>query len=160
LAGFASPPLAGFEVATEGACSLAAPAPETKIEELFSATRRSLPRPAPKNWRFSIAGTNESFVLTVSLGRKITQAVFFPLVESQIDNAAPQKLQAADSGFRLTLRKSDQLLKPIEHLKGVLVLSGDQAYLIDVPVGKLGAAVTGIQTNRELTCISGGHGVE
>ncbi|HXX26866.1 MAG TPA: protein-disulfide reductase DsbD domain-containing protein [Terriglobales bacterium] len=118
------------------------PAPETKIEELFSATRKSLPRPAPKNWRFSIAGANESFVLTVSLGRKITQAVFFPLVESQIDNAAPQKLLAADSGFRLTLRKSDQLLKPIEDLKGVLVLSGDQAYLIDVPVGKLGATVT------------------
>jgi hypothetical protein len=35
------------------------------------------------------------------------------------------------------LRKSDKLLKPIDRLKGVLVLSADRAYLIDVPVSKL-----------------------
>jgi hypothetical protein len=39
------------------------------------------------------------------------------------------------TGFQLTLRKSDQLLKPIKRLKGVLELSGDQTYLIDVVVG-------------------------
>jgi hypothetical protein len=40
----------------------------------------------------------------------------------------------------LTLRKSDRLLKPIKRLKGVLVLSGDQAFLIDVPISKTGTA--------------------
>jgi hypothetical protein len=78
-------------------------------------------------------------VLTANLGRQITQALFFPLAESQIENAAPQKLQPVATGFRLTLRKSDQLLKPIQRLQGVLVLSTGQAYLIDAPLSKSGA---------------------
>ncbi len=44
---------------------------------------------------------------------------------------------ALAGGFRLTLRKSDQLLKPIERLKGVLVFAGDRGYVIDVPVTKV-----------------------
>ena len=119
------------------------PATDARTEDLFSATRKSLPQPAPKNWKFSVAQANGSFLLTANLGRQITQAFFFPLVESQIDNAAPQELRPAAGGFRLTLRRSDQLLKPIERLKGVLVLADGQAYLIDVPVGKLGAGATG-----------------
>ena len=115
------------------------PAPNTLTAELFAATRRSLPRPAPENWKFSVTDANDSFVLTANVGRQIAQAVFFPLAESQIENAAPQKLSAEKADFRLTLRKSDQLLKPIDRLKGVLVLSDDQAFLIDVPISKAGA---------------------
>jgi hypothetical protein len=81
----------------------------------------------------------DSFVLSANLGHQVSQAVFFPLAESQIDNAAPQKLLPTAAGFRLTLRKSAQLLKPIERLKGVLILSADPAYLIDVPLSKPGA---------------------
>ncbi len=116
-----------------------APAPDTLTAELFAATRKSMPRPAAGNWKFSVTDANDSFVLTANVGHRITQAVFFPLAESQIENAAPQKLSAEKADFRLTLRKSDRLLKPIERLKGVLVLSGDQAFLIDVPISKTGA---------------------
>ncbi len=116
------------------------PVLDPRTHELFAAARKSLPRPAPANWRFSVNDAKDSFVLTANLGHQITHAIFFPLAESQIDNAAPQKLLLVAAGFRLTLRKSDQLLKPIEQLKGVLVLSADQAYVIDVPVGKPGAA--------------------
>jgi DsbC/DsbD-like thiol-disulfide interchange protein len=115
------------------------PARDVRTIDLFIATRKSLPLPAAGNWRFSLAEAKDSFVLTANLGHQITQAIFFPLAESQIDNAAPQKLLPAAFGFRLTLRKSDQLTKPIERLKGVLVLSTDQAYLIDVPLNKPGA---------------------
>jgi DsbC/DsbD-like thiol-disulfide interchange protein len=119
--------------------------PDARNIDLFAATRKSLPRRAPANWKFSLTDANDSFVLTANLGheltgQQITQAVFFPLAESQIANAVPQKLLPVACGFRLTLRKSDQLLKPIERLKGVLVLSADQTYLIDVPVSKPGAA--------------------
>jgi hypothetical protein len=38
-------------------------------------------------------------------------------------------------GFQLSLRKSDQLLKRIKRLKGVLELSANQTYVIDVAVG-------------------------
>jgi len=111
----------------------------TQAVDLFTATRKSLPRAAPGNWTFGVAGAEDSFVLTANLGHQIagheiTQAVFFPLAESQIDNAAPQKFLPAAAGFRLTLRKSSQLLKPIQRLKGVLVLSAGQAYVIDAPV--------------------------
>jgi DsbC/DsbD-like thiol-disulfide interchange protein len=116
---------------------------DTTAEDSFSAARKSLPQSAPKNWRFSVAEANGSFVLTANLGRQVTQAVFFPLVELQIDNAAPQELLPMAAGFRLTLRRSDQLVAPIERLRGVLVFSADRAYLIDVPVGKVRAAATG-----------------
>lgn len=108
-------------------------APNAQSAELFAAARKSLPRPAPSNWKFSVTDAHDSFVLTAKLGREITDALFFPLIESQIANAAPQKLAPLPNGVQLTLRKSDQLVKPIARLKGVLVLSGD-SYLIDVPV--------------------------
>jgi thiol:disulfide interchange protein DsbD len=118
------------------------PAPDARTRELFAAARKDLPRPAPQNWKFSVDAAKDSFVLAANLGAQITQAIFFPLAEAQIDNAAPQILQPLAGGFRLRLRKSDQLLKSIEHLKGVLVLSGNHAYLIDAPVSKRGAQST------------------
>jgi DsbC/DsbD-like thiol-disulfide interchange protein len=115
------------------------PVPDARTNDLFAAARKSLPQAAPRNWKFSVGEAKDSFVLAANLGHQITQAIFFPLAESQIDNAAPQKLAPTAAGFRLTLRKSDQLRKPIERLKGVLVLSADRAYLIDVPFSKSGA---------------------
>jgi DsbC/DsbD-like thiol-disulfide interchange protein len=111
------------------------PTTDVRTEDLFAATRKSLPRPAPGSWRFSVTPGKDAFVLTANLGRQISEATFYPLVESQIDNAAQQRLEPVPTGFHLTLRKSDQLLKAIDHLKGVLALSAGQAYLIDVPVG-------------------------
>jgi len=116
-----------------------APATTIRNIDLFTATQKSVPRPAPASWKFSVAEGNDSFVLTARLSRPIKQAIFFPLAESQIANAAPQKLQPMVAGFQLSLRKSDELLKPIDRLKGVLVLSADQAYLIDVPIRHPGA---------------------
>jgi DsbC/DsbD-like thiol-disulfide interchange protein len=122
------------------------PLPDPRTRGLFAAARKSLPLPAPGDWKFSVNEAKDSFDLTAILGRKITQAILFPLAESQIQNAAPQKLVPLATGFRLTLRKSDQLLKPIERLKGVLVFAAGQAYLIDVPVGKAGGA----KSNNEI----------
>jgi DsbC/DsbD-like thiol-disulfide interchange protein len=134
------------------------PAPDVRTRELFAAARKDLPRPAPRNWKFSVDDAKDSFVLAVNFAPTITEEIFFPLAEAQIDNSAPQILQPLASGFRLTLRKSDQLLKPIERLKGVLVLSGNHAYLIDVPVSKRGeqknssnSGIHKIQSSREGT---------
>ncbi len=122
---------------------------EAPTSDLFATTRRSLPCAAPRNWKFIVSDAKDSFVFTANIGHQspghqITQAVFFPLVESQIENAAPQKLQTSAAGFQLTLRKSNQLLKPIARLQGVLVFSSNPSssnlfdnnagYLIDVPV--------------------------
>jgi thiol:disulfide interchange protein DsbD len=115
------------------------PAPDVRTRHLFAAARKDLPRPAPQNWEFGVDDAKDSFVLAANPGPKITQATFFPIVDAQIDNSAPQRLQPLATGFRLNLRKSDRLLKPIERLKGVLVLSGNHAYLIDAPISKRSA---------------------
>jgi thiol:disulfide interchange protein DsbD len=107
--------------------------------DLFIAARKSLPKPTRANWKFSVTDENGTFVLSGKLGHEVKQAVFFPLADSQIANAAPQVLQSTSTGFRLKLGKSDQLLQPIQRLKGVLVF-GAQPYLIDAPVSKQRAA--------------------
>ena len=116
------------------------PARDTRTRNLFTAARKSLPRPAPTNWKLNLDAERHTFVLTANVGREISQADFFPLAESQISNTASQKLLPVAGGFRLTLQKSDQLLKPIERLKGVLVLSDGRSYLIGVRVSKTGTA--------------------
>ena len=125
------------------------PISDARALDLFAATRKSLPRPAPPSWRFSVGDAGGYFVLSARLGHQITQAAFFPRVESQIDNAAPQKLTPVAGGFQLTLRKSDQLLKPIERLKGVLVLPAG-AYLVDAIVDKPAATRNGYGTGIRL----------
>jgi DsbC/DsbD-like thiol-disulfide interchange protein len=107
------------------------PEVDSQTSELFTAARKSLPRRAPGDWEFHVSEQKDSFVLTAKLGRETTRATFFPFEESQIDNSAPQKIVPVANGFQLTLRKSDQLLKPIKRLKGVLELSANQAYVID-----------------------------
>jgi thiol:disulfide interchange protein DsbD len=110
------------------------PEVDARNSELFTAARKSLPRRAPRDWEFNVSDQKDSFVLTAKLGQQTTRATFFPIEESQVDNSAPQRAVPVATGFQLTLRKSDQLLKPIERLKGVLELSANQAYVIDVEV--------------------------
>jgi DsbC/DsbD-like thiol-disulfide interchange protein len=112
-----------------------APEPDTRGSDLFTAARKSLPRKPPDDWKFTVSNKKDSFILIAKLGRRTTRAVFFPLAESQIDNSAPQVIVPAATGFALTLRKSDQLLKPIKRLEGVLELPASQTYVIDVAVG-------------------------
>ena len=107
------------------------PEADARTSELFAAARKSLPQRAPRNWEFNVSDQKDSFVLTAKIGRQTTQARFFPLEESQIDNSTPQQIVPLATGFQLALRKSDQLLKPIKRLRGVLELSAKQKYWID-----------------------------
>jgi DsbC/DsbD-like thiol-disulfide interchange protein len=100
----------------------------------FAAARARLPKPAPATWKFSGHSEKDSFVLDIQAGRTLSQGYFFPLQESQIDNAAAQVAASRPSGLRLTLRKSNELTKPLSNLKGVLELPDGQAYVVDVPI--------------------------
>jgi DsbC/DsbD-like thiol-disulfide interchange protein len=101
---------------------------------LFAAARARLPKAAPANWKFSGHSEKDSFVIDIQAGGPIRQGYFFPLQESQIDNAAAQIAAGRPSGLRLTLRKSNELTKPLSNLKGVLELPDGQAYIVDVPI--------------------------
>ena len=102
--------------------------------QLFAKTDKLIPQPLPRAWNASVTSTKDDFVLTIRAGKAITKAEFFPLDPGQIDNPAPQKLQPTSNGAKITLKKSDLLVKPISVLRGVLVIPGGPAYRIEAPV--------------------------
>jgi len=102
--------------------------------KLFSDAKKLLPGPMTRSWTVRAESRKNDFLLTVVPGKPITKTIFFPLDPGQIDNSAPQKLQPSHSGATLTLKKSDLLLKPINVLRGVLVIPGGSAYRIEAPV--------------------------
>ncbi len=108
---------------------------EQSAASLFSAGRAHLPKPAPAAWQFTWTDKRDSLVLRARTNQKVSPSYFFPLEESQIDFSAKQEIAPVTGGFQVTLRKSNQLTKPVARLRGVLVLADGQAYLLDVPAG-------------------------
>jgi DsbC/DsbD-like thiol-disulfide interchange protein len=110
--------------------------------QLFEQTRAQIPKPAPKAWKFSARAetgkdkNNDHFILSVQTESKVHAATFFPFEPGQIENSAPQTFAATGDGFRLSLKKSDLLVKPITSLKGLLVLGPGRAYEITAPVAR------------------------
>jgi DsbC/DsbD-like thiol-disulfide interchange protein len=102
--------------------------------DLFRQTRAQIPRPAPADWNPIAASQNDIFVLWVKTKTPPTSATFYPLEPNQIENSAAQTFTASPEGFRITLHKSDQLLKPPVALKGVLVFSNGAAYEVSARV--------------------------
>ncbi|HXZ80061.1 MAG TPA: protein-disulfide reductase DsbD domain-containing protein [Terriglobales bacterium] len=109
-------------------------APDTAVKEFFDKSRMKLPKPLPKTWKASVSSRPQEFVLNIKAGKSVSDARFFPLEPEQIDNAAEQKLTPGPRGWELHLKKSDQLLKSISNLKGVLVVTANEGYFIDAPV--------------------------
>jgi len=103
-------------------------------ESLFSNSLKRLPKPWPHTWKSSAVSRKNDFVVSVTAGKPIAAAEFFPLLADQIDNAAPQPLQPERAGVKITLRKSEQLLNPVHVLKGLLVLGNGESYIMEAPV--------------------------
>jgi DsbC/DsbD-like thiol-disulfide interchange protein len=112
----------------------AQPTPDTATAAIFAAARARLPKPAPADWKFSGHAEKDSFVIEIQAGHPIAKATFFPLHESEIENSSPQVLVSRPTGIRLTLRKSGELTKQLQSLKGVLELPGGEAYQVDIPI--------------------------
>jgi DsbC/DsbD-like thiol-disulfide interchange protein len=107
-------------------------------QETFRTARQHWPAPMPAGWKVQAVDQGQGLVLDLQTGAPETKASFFPLEEDQIDNAAPQRVSQTPHGVQIALKKSDQLLKPIATLKGVVVFGGDsaseRAFEITVPV--------------------------
>jgi DsbC/DsbD-like thiol-disulfide interchange protein len=110
--------------------SLPGPADSSARHALFAQTRATLPKPLPPDWQPHATSDNDHFYLHVQTGSPQRAAAFFPLVPGDIENSAPQKFESLADGFRLTLKKSDQLTAPVHSLKGLLVLGDGKAYEI------------------------------
>jgi len=101
---------------------------------LFEQTRAQLPKPAPAGWKVTAVSAKQNFVLSVQARSQVGGASFFPLEPSQIDNSSPQDFEPTHNGFRLILKKSDQLTEPIRTLKGLIVFGPGRAFEISAPV--------------------------
>jgi DsbC/DsbD-like thiol-disulfide interchange protein len=107
----------------------------TRWHEIFERTRAEIPGPAPAGWKISAQVDNQEHIFLSVRGRPASRDVlFFPAEPSVIDNSAPQPISVINAGFRLVLRESEQLLKPISFLKGLLVFGASEAYAVSVPV--------------------------
>ena len=109
------------------------PRKSAETAALFDAARKAMPKPAPANWRVAAKDLGDSFELRVHTTQVASQVWFAPLDPLVIENAGPQKTASTKTEIRLIVKKSDQLLKPISRLRGLLVLP-DGAYVIDAPV--------------------------
>jgi DsbC/DsbD-like thiol-disulfide interchange protein len=114
--------------------SLPDDADSSSWRNLFDQTKAALPIPIPRSWKVSATSDRDHFMLMVRTGSPEPAATFFPLEPDQIENSATQEFASNQNGFRLALRKSDQLTKPIASVKGLLVIEGGKAYEVAVPV--------------------------
>lgn len=101
---------------------------------LFKETRAQLPKRLPPDWKVSATDGGGNFILTFAGAANAKEMKFFPVGPGVIENAAPQTFTPAEKNSKLTLKKSEQLQKPVSTLKGVIVLDQDRAYEIAVPV--------------------------
>jgi DsbC/DsbD-like thiol-disulfide interchange protein len=103
-------------------------------QTLFQQTKARLPRPTPPGWKVVAKSSGDHFVLSVDAGVSVGKATFFPLEPNVVENSAPQEFASARRGFRMTLKKSEQLTNPVSKLSGVVVINDGPAYEISVPV--------------------------
>ena len=101
---------------------------------LFEQTRAQFPKPMPAGWKVTAVSDNQHFILSVQARPQVSSASFFPLEPSQIENSSAQDFAATRNGFRLTLKKSDQLTRPITTLRGLIVLGPGRAFEVAAPV--------------------------
>ncbi len=101
---------------------------------LFQQTRAQFPKPMPAGWKVTAVADKEHFILTVQARPQVSSASFFPLDPSQIDNSSVQDFAPTRTGFRLTLKKSDQLTKPVAILRGLIVLGPRRAFQVAAPL--------------------------
>jgi DsbC/DsbD-like thiol-disulfide interchange protein len=102
-------------------------------KELFRTALENSPKAWPSGWKAQASDSGGFFLLSLDTGASEPKATFFPLGEDQVDNAAAQAVMPTPRGVQIKLKKSDQLLKPINVLKGVVVLANG-AYEVSAPV--------------------------
>ena len=108
----------------------------TDAAPLFANAKKLLPKPLPATWKTTVESGKDTLTLAIRAEKPIADAEFFPLDPGQIENAASQKIVRTAAGLRITFRKSDLLVKPIDALRGVLVLPSGEAYRVVAPVTK------------------------
>ena len=100
----------------------------------------SLPQPLPARMHLTVNGGKTDLVFTLVTGDKETDGEFYPLDQDQIANAADQDSEPISGGLRLRVKRAadpdhpERALPVPKEIRGLIKLSGDQAYEIAAPV--------------------------
>lgn len=109
-------------------------------QQLIQRFQSTLPQPLPSGDAARFQTTAKGFTLTVKTGHREHSAVFFPLDQNVLANAAPQPVQSFGNGVRLSLTKDEFLTKTPQQLNGLVVLEGGRAYEVHATPGTLALA--------------------
>jgi thiol:disulfide interchange protein len=93
-----------------------------------------IPKPLPADAKLTVTGGKQDFVLTLTTGKRETDAEFYPFDQDQIANAADQKIEALPDGVRLRVPRSEDLKTLPAQLHGLIKLSDTVAYDVTSPV--------------------------
>ncbi len=111
-------------------------------QALFDRFRDRLPRPLPPSSQAVFGATPTGFALALT-GHPTASAEFFPLEQSQIENAAPQPVRRVDGGIEISLKRDENFRTKLAQLNGVVLLGDGTAYEIHAPPGPLPAGSGG-----------------
>jgi thiol:disulfide interchange protein len=105
-----------------------------------------LPKPLPAGQTATVTGGKTDLVLDIITGKRESNpdAEFYPFDQDQIANAADQDVESLPNGYRIRIRRSEDLKTLPAQLHGLVKLSDDVAYDVSAPItaGEI-AATTG-----------------
>jgi thiol:disulfide interchange protein len=102
--------------------------------ELIASAIQAEPIALPGGESVLVSGTKDHLALRIETGEREFGAEFYPLDEDALRNAAEQRVEPNAKGVLLTVERGDISYTLPARLRGVVKLSGNRAYLIDVPV--------------------------
>ncbi len=115
---------------------------KSRNEYLFQTARRNQPQDLPEDWKIDGSIGKKDFHIRVATDTPVTKtttALFIPLHQNQIENAAVQVFHASGASFQLTLKRSDQLAEDVKTLDGVLVVKekkSTKGYNVTIPLSE------------------------
>ncbi len=124
-------------------------APDAKMEPLFLAAERALPRTLPLGVSVQVQQTKTAFVIRLT-GKSAASAEFYPFDQNLIANASPQTVQRLADGVRITVEKAQGLQQVPAQLHGLLKFPDGTAYQFTSPV------TTGYAVQRVTVTAPGG----
>ncbi|MGC1782564.1 MAG: protein-disulfide reductase DsbD domain-containing protein [Acidobacteriaceae bacterium] len=119
-------------------------APDPKIEPLFVAAERHLPRSLPAGAFVNVVQTKNDFAIGLHTGQRIASAEFYPFDKNVIANAAPQMLTTFAGGIRIVVPKVQGLRQVPAKLHGLIKLPDGTSYQITSAIAAARIVTTSI----------------
>ncbi len=108
--------------------------------QLIQRFEALVPKPAPGAFKPVFQPEDGGFRLAVTTGHPETSAVFFPAVQSVVNNPSPQIVTPTAKGLVLEVQKDADLAAAPDQLRGVLELSDGRAFDVTARPGSVPGA--------------------